>query len=339
MKKSIFLALGIIISAVFLYFAIKGASAEDLIRRIENIRYEYLIISQVLLFMNFYVRGFLLQKLLSHLKYMSSYNLFKGVTICALFNNVFPFKLGEVAKTYYIGKTQNISFFSIFSSVITERMLDIIILSCCFLGTFLYVGFEHADGFEGINELIILMMFAIAILGLVFIYWLSHKKEAFIKLIHVLLGKVLNDKLQNWIIAKLSYFLDGIYNLNSIRDVAYIFFLSIIAWMFTYFHFLFGLIAIGIDVDYFFASLVLIGFVNLSAALPASPGMLGTLQFACVLALQIVVGSSEGEVQNQAIVFSGWVWASNFFIAITFGLYYMITHKIRFKGVSKMKIN
>jgi uncharacterized protein (TIRG00374 family) len=48
-----------------------------------------------------------------------------------LINNILPFRLGEVARAYLLGRKAHLSFWDVLSTVLIERFLDLALLWVC----------------------------------------------------------------------------------------------------------------------------------------------------------------------------------------------------------------
>ena len=65
---------------------------------------------------------------------------FRHLTIGYLFNVVFPFRIGEVVRSYLIAKTVRISFLYTLLAVVLERLIDVVLVSVAFLVFVAVVG-------------------------------------------------------------------------------------------------------------------------------------------------------------------------------------------------------
>ena len=54
-------------------------------------------------------------------------------------NNIFPFRLGDVARAFLLSRTTNLRFWQIIPTIVIERALDLLIVVCIFLGTLPFV--------------------------------------------------------------------------------------------------------------------------------------------------------------------------------------------------------
>ncbi len=332
-KRIIFFISGILISIIFLYLSIERINVDNVVRFLKRVNGFYLIISIILLGFNFFTRSFILQRLLEKQKKIPATEIFKGVCIGNLFNNIYPFRLGEVAKAFFIGRTQGFSTFTVFSSVITERFLDVIVLAICFFSSLIFVSFKDID------PIILVIIFSTAAMGLILIYFLTTKNtDRTINFLKPLLKKLLPSKISEVILSKIELFFSGFSYITDIKSFASVIVVTLATWLFTYFHFLIGLIAIGITDNLFLLSLILIICVNLSAAMPSSPGMIGPLQYVCIIGMTIILGNTV-EANTYGFLFSVLVWGSNLLLSLIFGLYYVVAYRITFKNVSEIDIS
>lgn len=127
MKRWHTLAIGLAISAVALYLVFRQADLEEVGSAFLEARYGYVAIAAVLEIGILYLRGLRWQVLLrGRITAIDGTWLF---SIGFLFNNILPARLGEIARAVLAGRRPGMQFASALSSIVVERLFDVIALA------------------------------------------------------------------------------------------------------------------------------------------------------------------------------------------------------------------
>jgi uncharacterized protein (TIRG00374 family) len=103
-----------------------------------NVNYWYLALSMVTLLVFLVMRAFRWRLLFYPRNGLQIRNLFSVINIGYLLSNIFPARLGDVARAYLIGDTEDVSRASAFSTVVAERVLDAL---CAVIAFFIVLPF------------------------------------------------------------------------------------------------------------------------------------------------------------------------------------------------------
>ena len=117
--------IGIFISLSLLLLAFKDFSCEDFITSLKNVILYKILLASFLLMLAVYFRG-LRWKYIIQKENISTFFLYKGQLIGYFVNNVFPLRLGEFIKAYYVGSKIKKSKSFILGTVFLERFFDFI---------------------------------------------------------------------------------------------------------------------------------------------------------------------------------------------------------------------
>ena len=131
-------AIGLIISVVFIYLTFHTVDLKQIFHIIANANYLWLIPAIALMLISHYLRALRWQLMIEPIKNVKITPLFSALMIGYAANNVFPFRAGEFFRAYAIGKSEKISTSSAFATVFVERfVLDfiplLVILSIIFV--------------------------------------------------------------------------------------------------------------------------------------------------------------------------------------------------------------
>ena len=125
-KKYIQVAIPLLISLLCIYLVYKNIDFNLFFSELSKTNYTFILIASLLLCITVFIRAFRWRIILN--KDISTYGLFKVQMIGYFANNILFFRIGEVLKSYVLGKKENISKSYVLGTVIFERFLDMLIL-------------------------------------------------------------------------------------------------------------------------------------------------------------------------------------------------------------------
>ena len=123
MKKARFW-IGILVSVVALLLAFRQVDFAGVWAALARANYWLLVLSLVPLILFLLLRALRWRLLFYPQRGLHVVNLFAVINIGYLLSNIFPARLGDVARAYLIGETEDVSRASAFSTIVAERMLD-----------------------------------------------------------------------------------------------------------------------------------------------------------------------------------------------------------------------
>ncbi len=123
MKKARFW-IGIVISIIALAFAFRQVNFAAVWRALLGANYWFLALSIVPLVVFLVLRAFRWRVLFYPQQGLQLMNLFAVINVGYLLSNIFPARLGDVARAYLIGDTEDVSRTAAFSTIVAERVLD-----------------------------------------------------------------------------------------------------------------------------------------------------------------------------------------------------------------------
>ena len=124
MKRSIQLLIGLAISAFFIYLVLPSLHLADVLESLRTANYWWILPGVAVYMVGLWVRAWRWHYTLRHLKAVPVRSLFPLVCIGYFGNNVYPFRAGEVIRSYVLKRTQDISITSSLATVIIERVFD-----------------------------------------------------------------------------------------------------------------------------------------------------------------------------------------------------------------------
>jgi glycosyltransferase 2 family protein len=116
--------IGILISIVALAFAFRQVNPREVWEALGGVNYWLLAASLVPLVLFLFLRAVRWRQLFYPQRGLRLSNLLSVICIGYLLSNIFPARLGDVARAYLIGDTEEVSRTAAFSTVVAERVLD-----------------------------------------------------------------------------------------------------------------------------------------------------------------------------------------------------------------------
>jgi glycosyltransferase 2 family protein len=116
--------LGLLISALFLWLALRGLKLGDVWQDIRQANYWWLIPSVTAYFVGVWARTWRWDYMLRPLKHIPMARLFPVVVIGYMGNNVYPFRAGELLRSYVLRRREAIPMSASLATVVVERVFD-----------------------------------------------------------------------------------------------------------------------------------------------------------------------------------------------------------------------
>ncbi|MBI5935071.1 MAG: flippase-like domain-containing protein [Chloroflexi bacterium] len=268
--------LGLVISLVFIYWAVQGLEWSSFWVAVQSAEYGWLIPGVVVYLVGLWARAWRWHYLLRPIKAIPTNKMFPIVCIGYMGNNIYPARAGEVLRAVILKRKEGVPVSASLATVIVERIFDgVVMLAFVFLNLPELALINSDSGFVGdIQSLSI--WGAAAFLGALGIFLLAAmfpKRTAQIGLwfIEHLTPKRLHEK----ITGVMNKFLDGLASLRSPANVLMVFVTSIVIWLFETGKYWFVMHAFDFEVS-FFALMLMNGIVNLATTIPSAPGYVGT---------------------------------------------------------------
>jgi uncharacterized protein (TIRG00374 family) len=224
--------------------------------------------------------------MLRPLKHIPVRRLFPVVVIGYMGNNIYPFRAGEVLRSYVLRREEDIPMSASLATVVVERVFDGLVML-----VFVFAALPLAPlPSESIRTLVIIASVAFFAAVVVF-FGLAAAPERAMQLVIWINERFVPGRFQQHLINVSGRFLAGLESLRSFRNVLMIFFTSILIWLLETVKYWFVMHAFNFEVS-FFALMLMNGIVNLATTLPSAPGYVGTFD-APGIAVIILYGVRE----------------------------------------------
>lgn len=325
--------LGIAVSAVFLYFALRNLQLGMVWEALKSAEYWWLLPGIAVYFIGVWVRAWRWHYLLRPLKKIPTKTMFPIVTIGYMGNNVFPARAGEVLRAAILKDRENVPISASLATIVVERIFDaVVMLGFVFFNLGALENLTHNSGFIGnIKQLSI--WGAVIFLGALIVFLLAAMfplvtERITIGLIDRLVPLRFRDKTRSVALK----FLTGLESLRSPKDALMVLVTTVIIWLLETGKYWFVMQGFDFQVSYF-ALMLMNGIVNLATTLPSAPGYLGTFDGPGIAVL-VAYGVAPEMAAGYTLVLHAALW----FPITMLGAYYYFRQPLRWgKDLEKIK--
>jgi uncharacterized protein (TIRG00374 family) len=275
------------ITAVFIWFVIRDVDFALVVATIRQANWLLLVGLSVPAYLGVVqLRAMRWRHLTNSIQPIGVRPLFRATAIGLMANNIFPLRVGEVIRPWYLSREVGAPPAALFASVVLERVIDTITV----IGLAVLAIALRGSGEGGILAKVAIALIPVAIAPLVGLVVLRMAPHLIIGLASWLL-RPFPARFGNYLIDVLGRFGDG---LGALKGGSHLFWIAIhsigIWFVASTIPMLAGFWALGIDFGSPFETLVA-GWITLAAvgmavAIPAAPGFFGTYHAACKLALE-----------------------------------------------------
>jgi uncharacterized protein (TIRG00374 family) len=267
---------GLVISIVFLYLALRGLHFDQVWKSLQTANYWWLIPGIVVYFVGVWVRAWRWHYLMRPLKPISTRKMFPIVTIGYMGNNIYPARAGEVLRAIVLKKHEGIPVSASLATVFIERVFDgVVMLGFVFLNLPELTKLTGDSGFIGNIRTLSLWGAGAFTLALVIFLLAAAFPLVTEQLLEKYFIRLLPVRFREKILNITRRFLSGLESLRSPREALMVFITTVIIWLFETGKYWFVMHAFPFQVS-FFALMLMNGIVNLATTLPSAPGYVGT---------------------------------------------------------------
>ena len=318
--------LGIVISLVFLYLALRGLRLDEVGGALQGANYWWLLPGVAVYFLAVWARAWRWHYLLHPVKSISTQTMFPIVAIGYMGNNIYPARAGEVLRAVVLKRREQLPVSASLATIIVERVFDgVVMLSFVFLNLPELARLTADSGFVGdIQSLAI--WGAAAFLGALALFLLAAMfPERTETLVNGLVKIMAPDRFQERILDLSGRFLGGLESLHSPREALMVFLTSVVIWLLETGKYWFVMHAFPFEVS-FFALMLMNGIVNLATTIPSAPGYIGTFD-APGIAVLAAYGVDRALAAGYTLVLHVALW-----LPITaLGAYYLAQEGIQWR--------
>ncbi len=294
MLKSWRFWIGLIVSAVCLYFAFQGIQLDQVANAVRGMDFVWLVPAVLFFVVSYGGRVFRWQLLFSP-QCIRLRSVFHALNIGYFLSNILPARLGDLVRAYLIGDIENVSKARALSTVVVERMSDGLTVVLVLALTALFVPNVPLEAREGAIGVAVA-----GIAGIVFLLVLSFQKERGLGLLRRFTARFsLLQKPALW--KALESLIDGFAVLRSPRPILGVGLWSLDAWVLGGLMYWAVMRSMSLDLPVPAAFLVM-AVTSLVVVVPSAPGYIGVFHAVATLTLTSVYGIDKSTALSYAIV-------------------------------------
>ncbi len=324
LKRSQYLQLlvGIAISGLFIFIALRGLHLPDVWASLRTANYLWIIPGVLVYFVGLWARTWRWHYTLRHLKHVSLRQLFPLICIGYFGNNVFPFRAGEVLRSYVLQRKEGIPIGSSLATVFIERIFDGLVM---LLFVFLALPFAPLPSFYRNSVIVLTLILVVATVVFVWMAVQPHRVEVFYRW---MADRFLPNRIRGLTDGFYDKFMLGLQSLSSGSDVLMIFGTSIVVWLLETVKYWFVMHGFPFQVS-FLTLMLMNGIVNLATSLPSAPGHVGT--FETGISVLTSYGIEKAIATSYTLTLHAALWVP----VTAVGAYYFWRERLRWNGVVK----
>lgn len=325
--------LGMLISIVFLWFALRGLQLDQFWDSVQSANYWWLIPGIGVYFIGVWVRAWRWHYLLGPIKKISTKTMFPITTIGYMGNNIYPARAGEVLRAVILKRKEGVPVSASLATIIVERIFDgVVMLAFVFVNLPELAKLTGSSGFVGNIQQLALIGTGV-FLGALLVFLLAAMFPQVTARVGLwFISRLTPKRLHEKIIGIMSRFLDGLASLRSPFNVLMVFFTSVIIWLLETGKYWFVMHAFPFQVS-FFALMLLNGIANLATTIPSAPGYIGTWE-AVTKAVLVAYAVDPAVALGYAVVLHVALW-----LPITLlGAYYLTREGIKWSDSLRTEV-
>ncbi len=316
--------LGLLVSAVFLYLALRGLDLSQVWMHMKNARYWWLLPGVGIYFFGVWARTWRWHYMLRALKPIPLGRLFPVVCIGYMGNNIYPARIGELLRAYVLKRKEGVSVSASLATVLVERIFDGVVMLI-----FVFVGLPLVPSVpdEWRQFVILFSLLFFGALAAFFVIAASPRRAP--ALYNWTIDRLVPERFREPARGFADRFMEGLYFLRSGRDVGMIFVTSLVVWLAETGKYWFVMHAFPFEVS-FFVLMLMNGVVNLFTTIPSAPGYLGTFDEPGIEVLK-AFGVNENIAGAYTLVLHAALW----FPITALGAYYMWRESLTWSDLSQ----
>ena len=288
--KSWKLWLGVLISVVFLYLALRTKDFPSIWASLKTAQYLWILPGIAVYFVGVWMRSWRWHYMLRPLKKIPTRTMFPIVCIGYMGNNIYPARAGEVLRAVVLKSREGVPISASLATVVVERIFDgVVMLGFVFLNLPELARLTGSSGVVGgLNIRDLTLIGAVAFFGALLVFLLAAMFPKITeRIVNAFIDRFLPVKIREKTRGVALRFLSGLEALRSPTDALMIFLTTVIIWLLETGKYWLVMHAFPMIINVsFFALMLMNGIVNLMTTLPAAPGYVGTFDAPGIALLQ-----------------------------------------------------
>ncbi len=298
---------GIAVSALFLYLALRGLRLTEVWENMQNAHLIWLLPGVAVYFIGVWVRAWRWHYLLRPLKKIPTHTMFPIVTIGYMGNNIYPARAGEVLRAAILKDREGVAISASLATVVIERIFDaVVMLGFVFFNLGELSRLTGDSGFIGNIQDLALWSALIFIGALIAFLLAAMFPRVTERLAMAVIQRVIPARFRERVSGLALRFLTGLESLRSPQDALMVFLTTVIIWLLETGKYWFIMHGFGFEVS-FLALMLMNGIVNIATTLPSAPGYVGTFH-APGIAVLVAYGVPPAAAAAYTVVLHAALW-------------------------------
>ena len=273
-------------TALFLWLSLRGVPFRDVGRAIARAHWGVLLgLSLPSYLLSIWVRALRWRYLTDPIRPLGNATLCRATAVGFLANNVFPLRMGEFVRSWYLARENGGSAAAVFGTVILERVIDTV---CVIAMVGLVLPLRASGDDAGLLRGAVLLA-PFAVLPFLFL-WALRARPAQVEQVVLALLRTLSARAAAFVERGIHRFAEGLGALRGGRHLFWIGFHSVVIWLvISIVPIVAAFLALDIELPSAWQTLVAAwttqAAIGVAVALPSAPGFFGIFHYACRLAL------------------------------------------------------
>ena len=280
MKRALRTLASLALSAVFLYFALRGLSWGEIRTALAQARWEWVAASFVPALASLACRAFRWGVFVRPVAPVATMSLVSATAVGFAANMVLPLRAGEVIRPWMLSQKEGIPFAKAFATVALERLFDMATLVIFFVVAMATLPLP--DDWRGYGRAFVGTF--IVFLAAIVVFVAAPKRV--IGMLETIL-RPLPEGLRGRVLDVARQFATGLAGLGSFGAILVAAAWSLAIWGGIALSFGLCFFAFDLDVPFVEASITVAAMVAIAVSIPGGPGFIGMFQFGCVVALGV----------------------------------------------------
>jgi uncharacterized protein (TIRG00374 family) len=249
-------------------------------------------------------------------------HLLNAVVIGYMGNNILPLRAGEVLRAY-VASRRGPGFWMTLATLLVERVLDGLAIGLMLASTFLFMPVPRELQWAAF------LFLSVDLAAMVMLAVITIAPRGCRRLLEAIVRR---PRLQARLLNMFNTVNEGLEGLRTPAHLFPIVAWSIGIWVFVALSVWTGLFAARLDLP-FGAAWTVLAFMGLGVSLPSSPGFVGVLQAAAVLALDLFHVS-----RADSLSFSLLYHASQYFPVTVWGLFLLVVEQVSLSDATRVRV-
>jgi uncharacterized protein (TIRG00374 family) len=316
--------MGVAISLVFLFFALRGLKLDEFVRDLQQANLTWVLPGIAVYFVAVAVRTWRWSYLLRPMKTVALSRLYPIVVIGYMGNNIYPARIGEVLRAYVLRRNEGVSMSSSLATVLIERIMDGIVMAA-----FVLIGLRAAPNVGEVAARLVAVAALLFAIATAIFFWFALAPQANERIADALIQRFAPHRFQTRLLGVVSRFVQGAQSLRSPRDLMLIVSSTVVIWLLETVKY--WCVMRAFDLSLPFVGLMLVnGLSNLFTIIPGAPGAVGTFDAGGIFGMT-ALGVERSLATAYVLVLHVMLW-----LPVTLlGAFFMLREGLRWSDLRK----